>query len=544
VTASKTKRVVFWLLLTVYAAGCLFLCFFFPYNAERLYSAVPPGATLISEHQGLAGRWPEFARSAPARALCSVLGLDQGRHRDWLADPGVAEVVRRLASRNTLLAYVPAFGARRRPAWLLATWAGYQGQFIRMGFYNAHLPGFKKVVLPGGRKALVLDGCRETGGRAVSLAVSEGILLGCLSDDPEALAEIVARVDGGAPLVPSLFKRHAEPLADGPAPDRLWLPLVGSGRCAGGVRCFLTRCEPGGAEGEILAPLDLLNGGRFKWDGASDDVRLWDRTPVRGSEFADASRWLGNSPAALLALPAGALDLIARDREINENIRFVGESVKQVSMVNSPLLAGLCRVSYGGRILGFRTPTLILACRLRDPSLFPQALSDALDVLNARLGWGLIPNTTLVEGHPIVSVSGVKKGIYGRMGEGEHPAFSLLDGWLVCASNGKVLEQLIRESLARGPADPEPGWVDAAASGSGLAIAWAEIPEATKSLSRAVAVYDLMRYAASAERSSGPLREGMGLVLATLENQKSLNTLQARLRSDGREIAVSFRIER
>jgi hypothetical protein len=236
------------------------------------------------------------------------------------------------------------------------------------------------------------------------------------------------------------------------------------------------------------------------------------------------------------------MDFLLERPSADDSVRFVLAAVRQAATDDAPLLLSLCRASYGGRILGFRTPTLILGCRLRDPSSFDKTLSDVLDGLNARLGWGLIPNTTFVHDRPVVSVKGIRKGIYGKMVEGEHPAFSVLDGWLVCASNGKVLGDMIVESRKR-PLNPDqPGWVSIAGPDNGRAVLWADIPAAAKSLARAVAVYDLMWYASSSERSSGPLREGLGIAVEALKSQQSLETLQARIYLDSGEIVVRFRI--
>ena len=531
------------MVLAAYAGLFAYVCLVFPYDAERLYRAVPPNAILISEHENLADRWPELVRGEPARSVWGVLGLKE-QDRSRMTSRGVERIVRRLASRNTVVAYVPELGRQRLPAWIAASWIGLEGQFLRLGLYDSHLADFQAMTLPNGRRALVLEGGEETGLRGLALVVTEGVLLACFSTDPLAIEEVLSRVEGGAVVVPSLFRRRVAPGDEIQAPDRVWFPRLGADRCGAGVKGALTRCGPAGIEGEIHMPLalfDPLTG------PVVPNVRGAEKEAGAASEalsITEAAAWLADAPAVLIAAPFEELGEIFKWPSVHEHVAFVGEVLREAVEDGSPALVCLCRQAYSGRILGFKTPTLVAACRWRDPATFEGALTRVLDGLNARTGWGLIPNVTVVNGCSVVSVQGVKKGIYGTMEDGEPPAFSIVDGWLVCASNGKTLEDLIRK---RGQPTVRPArgeWTDTVKVQDGHSVVWADLPHAVKALTRTVAVYDLMWYARRSKRSSGPIRKGVEAALQALKEMEGMETAQAWTTVEGNSAVTRFRLGR
>jgi hypothetical protein len=181
----------------------------------------------------------------------------------------------------------------------------------------------------------------------------------------------------------------------------------------------------------------------------------------------------------------------------------------------------------------------------------PAALAGAdaaLDRLNARYGWGLIPRQRSAGGWPATVLEPTRGGWYGSLGEGEKPAVAAVREWLILCSNLNALERLLAEPGGAGDAvSAEPGesladpagFITRAAEAADASVYVAVDPEATgRALRNAAAVYSL---AVHRDGDRGELISGMLASEAWLESLRPLGVCYAWLASDGLETHLRLR---
>ena len=193
------RTLAFIFVLLLFVAFSVWRVLWSPYQVEALYAAVPAHAIFVSEHARLAERWPVWSQHPLVRSIVTGLGVEARDAERVARAPGTQALLNRLAPLNTVVAYVPSLGRRGEPAWVLATWVGMQGQLMRWGFYNKLLANFEQRTFSGGRQGWVqehLPGSRSD--QKLSLAVVQGVLIACVSAEPEAVALLMRRVEDRA----------------------------------------------------------------------------------------------------------------------------------------------------------------------------------------------------------------------------------------------------------------------------------------------------------------------------------------------------------
>jgi hypothetical protein len=204
---------------------------------------------------------------------------------------------------------------------------------------------------------------------------------------------------------------------------------------------------------------------------------------------------------------------------------------------SAPAFISLCKTNYGGRLMGLRVPTLLAGVVVRDPSNTLAMVSSAVDVLNARYGWGLIPAKT-GDSTPVIAIEGVTTGSYQRLGPSERPAFTTLGPWLIFGSNVDALRSILADQQATAASTP---WRARIVGADEWAFLWLDLPTARDSLIKSLAVYDLLTYGPAETRHVGA-RGNMNLVAAWIESVQALGTLSADMALRGAEIEASFRL--
>ena len=205
-----TRRRLFWLILLMFIGLSVWWVFYFPYNPQIVYRAIPSDAVLISEHERLAERWQSMALNPIAAKLLGAAGVKEKDLKESAGDSQVAEWVNRLASRHTVVAWVPTIGEGgvRLGAGKLGGGAGanLRRWSALLGLLKGS--GFQKTMVDGGREVWVLhDKKAKPDDPILSVTIAEGVFLACLSKDPFGVRVLVDRIEGGAPLLPEFQER-------------------------------------------------------------------------------------------------------------------------------------------------------------------------------------------------------------------------------------------------------------------------------------------------------------------------------------------------
>jgi hypothetical protein len=518
--ARRTRRSVIWTLLVLFAALCAWWCLYFPFDAARLYRAIPREAVFVGEHERLAERWDEFSRNPLTRTLLVSAGIERQQVDALAEDRTVRDLVRRLGGRDTLVAYVPSLGAGEEPAWVLASWIGGTAQLLRWGLAGRNM---ERVRLDDGRRGWLVETGRK---ERLSLAVSEGVLVGCYSEDPAAVGALLRRMEAGAALRPALADRLREG-GDG-CLDRGWFGATvrHAGRkvpCA--LRYVLSAHDSAGSEGRVrgrMGDVALLP------EGAGGDV---------GARISGLSALVGDAPDLVLAGPCAGLSALLAGPGIPAGVTAVRKRLESVAAPAASFCACLLGGDMSGRILGLRVPTLLLAMQVADAEAAQRAVADALDELNSRYGWSLLPRRVEEGRVSVVVLETGRGGVYASMGPRERPAYAVRDGWLLVASNMDALVKILGgppKAAARAST-----WSAGLGDHPAAAYAWADVEAAGQAARNAMAVYSLALIAQNSPGSEGA-RRGLEDMKDWISTFAPLKTAAFWLASDNGELDLRF----
>ncbi len=492
------RTIAFWALLAVFAATVVWWAFVAPYAPDRVFSSIPANASFVSVHDDLASRWRGVASNQLAGLLVRSVGLEPEAAAALLLDPATEDVVRRFGARRVAIAYVPALGHTRTPAWVVATWIGGQSQRLRWQLKWSRGAGMQVSRDESGRtiwSTRLPDGPRYL---RFSFVLDEGLLLGCLSVDATAARHLGAIADRISPMPsvaalgkPAQVARWLPP--SGQAPDRAWV--------------VVPRLAPDPAFPSTIAiALDGLSsaatGGRLAMDAT-----LPPGPPLPAAHAAELAALLGDSPQAIALLPASLL------RSCAASLASPAIAPIAASLLSSGAIAGpsntaaivLLGDAYGGRLKsvlgpvlggltqGLRVPAVLLAVRVGARAGEAEALMlEALDTVNARYRLGLIPHRIPSAGGDIICIEDTQNTVYGRFALDERVAYAIRSGWLIVGSNMATLQKVLAESDAAATGElRSPRWAAGAASRRAAGYVWVDLDAAGKTVKAALGAYTL-----------------------------------------------------
>ncbi|MCE9613058.1 MAG: hypothetical protein K8T26_02205 [Lentisphaerae bacterium] len=504
------RRLLFSLLVLLFVACFVWRVTWFPYRAEALYAAVPRQALFVSEHVRLAGRWSTWGAHPLVRGMAVSLGMPREEWDRIVAAPGTRQVMDLLAPRDTLTAYAPMLGRQGAPAWIVASWVGMQGQFLRWGVYKSLLVDFEKRRFRDGRQGWQYrDREGALGDQTLQFAVTEGVLLGCLSRDPDAVCALVEQVERGE-AGPAVLVNYPFP-ADEPeaALDRLaYGDLAGAGD--GGVWSGTFTLEPAASASGVL------HGPATQLPGLAGDAG--------GESVSTLAQVLRDTPGVLAMGPVemlGAADVLPG---IGPAVRVLWNQLQSVTPPQGRFFLSLARPAYSGRIMGFKVATLMLGMQLTDAAAAEVAIGGALDAFNGQFNTTLIRRGGGVPGAEtgVTTVESVRRGPLSSLGPGEQLSYAVVDGWLIISSNSDALSRVLAERGAGGT----PAWARELAARRGGAMGWVDLADAADALTKIAAMQDLLAIARGQGREPSVARRRLALAQSWLGELRSMERLR------------------
>jgi hypothetical protein len=469
VTSQQTKtrrfsKLLFFLLLVVAA---VWWSLWFPFDEEKLRRAIPGNSTLIVEIQSPGERWDTIHANPLVTAFLPGASENNARPTAASDTRRIAFLVRWLAPTRALLAYVPEYASSDRPAWVAASWSGHRAQLFRWALGMNLVPGFHAERTNYGHTFWVLRLPDETM-PFLSVDVSDGILMACVSHQRDGVRELIRRMEFHAPPAP-LFRsfagaQHKEvtnliaravlaPAAHAQSPEAMLsakLTAFDADRIAGAAAWHQPALLPlGQPDAKLASALDWLG----------PDVCLTLYIPTTTNRPLN---WLGSSLP-----PVWRTALASLDRTATTN-----------AAVFAALLGGEC----SGRMLGLRVPTVVIGIQCDPATELGDQVRLGLDILNSTYAWGLIPLHREVAGTPMITVEASRPCLLNGMADRERPALTLHKNWLIFCSNADVLERL----LLAGPPPAGGGFRQ-----SHDARLWIDFSRTAQCMRHALAVYEL-----------------------------------------------------
>lgn len=420
------------LLIAAFVAVTVWWCVHVPYRPDRLFRAIPAQATFVSRHMNLRERWDRIYANPLVLSLFMSAGVKPAALKEWAENQEIRRWFNRLAGRDVVVAYVPPRTTHADPAWVVASWLGGDSQRLRWQMAWQRSKEFEPRPPHHGHQYWRVVSRDIEPGIVLTVALVEGMLIGCLADREEAIIEVLDAFDG---LRPSMGQRVSHAVFT-PAhtsrnvEDAVWLDTERMIGLRG------SRKYPLGIEFREISHTSLACRAYFVDTRAPQAKHMGDTSELK-QVLGDAPVWAAGFPLSWLAgereasLPVwqSALLRIARDQQADAAV------------------IALLGKRYAGRIAGISVPAVVAALPLTQPERAPQQMQAALDDINASSRWGLIPYPWMRVGQvSVVVIEGTGQNRYASLAPEEKPAYAVSGSWLFLAAQAAILKTLLEQS--------------------------------------------------------------------------------------------------
>ena len=524
---TRPRRFLFWTLLSVFVASSLIWILSVPERLDRVYEAIPSGATFVSVHERFADEWRSIGKNPFLIDILSASGVSADDIVKISGDPEIARWIDRLASRRTVVAYVPSLGYRQKPAWVIASWIGGQSQRFRwqLQFLKSH------QIRPhhmehGGTIWLVAPRKEQQENQRLSLALADGMILACFSEDPLAVRWVLETADR-YPFHPSVARtkqpeRAIALLAGNPGPHWGWLDVVNPTDSSG--------------TGGILAYAFNFHGsnelrGRIESEWALPEFSADSSV----AQIDSARKFFGESADVMLSLPISWIDTFLRRQEspwahamrdiLNAGVESGNRRMFLALMdrAHSGRLKGPLGDTLAALVKGLRVPTLIAGWQTEATKPLHTGVANALERLNAAYDLGLVARTADESAARIALIEGTRDNFYGKFEPEEQACAASFHGWTALSTHSGSLRKLMKKSPHTEPS-AGPDWQSACRDPETAAFAWVDIPAASRTLKDALAVATLALMAANSP-SDSIIRDEVAKLRSWLSALDSFQTL-------------------
>jgi len=224
---------------------------------------------------------------------------------------------------------------------------------------------------------------------------------------------------------------------------------------------------------------------------------------------------LGPLSGGLVLAPTSILNSLLAQGSAKEAGALYRETVLPRLDPAGVIAVGLLRDTYSGRLLGIKTPSLVLAVKTVSELNLATLLPPLLDRWNAGLGVSLLARESGGEGFFIIDEA--RNGIYSSMKASEKPALWQSGSWLFIASNLAAAREVSR-AMEQPAERPQGDWWETAGAAPSLVHAWFDFVAAGLAVRKLTALHAIVQIA-QGERS-GPavvLMERTGRAVSALE---------------------------
>ncbi len=480
------KRILTLLLLVAAVGAAVWWVGYIPYDPLAIYRPLPANATLVGRHLRLPERWPDVLANPLAQALLRTAGVAPEDAADLVADEESFRWFQQLAGREGTLAYLPSPHGGDDAAWIAVSHLGGRSQKLRWQLALFRVPGFTRIQTFPGRAAWRVATPDLDPRQVLTIAFGEGILMACLSPDPYAIEAMLAAYDGRSQRLLEREPAFAEFAAqdDRSVPDRFW------------IRDRSPLADPRAPGITVAVPRLTADALTLVAATAGLDVLPDDRLPT--PELTTLARRVGQAPCLGAAVSREALLRVATQTDLPRTERHVLRMILDVMTADRLILVGMDgemggRLAWGAirtlGLAGLRVPTLLLATPTPDAADAHAAIQRVLDASNARYKAAFILNPVSSPAGPIyVLASAGGNEWVDELAPADRPAYAVLDGWLLAASNLAALQKVVTQA----PVDAMPEWAEALA-GPGALTAWVDLARSGKVARDAIATWSMVQ---------------------------------------------------
>lgn len=489
----KNRRFIFWSLLALVLGATIWWILYVPYHPDRVFTAIPANASVISVHENLAGEWDQVFTNPLLRKALAEAGVADTNVAELADDRDIRSWTERLASDRSVIAYVPSLGTTHSPAIVAASWIGNQSRLLRWQVAFIRSRDLVPVKLDEGRITVWLTRTKfGKTGMKLSLALSEGLVLACISTDPVGVRALLESAEH--------FPNHRS-IADTGHHATARALLSGSPRHWGWIE---TSHSP------LAFRLDL-EAQRLALDAVGPSP-LPAAPPLNSiSAMKDASDLLATTSDLAVILPArwipalipteGSPLCLAIAREWTDTTNLPADALALIALLDGKhhgrLKGPLPSAARALAGKGVKTPTLLVGLNIPNSDDGESRMRHLIEQVNSRYGLALATRRDESGSAPrLTAIESVSGGIYGQFKNDEQLAYSVSGKWLILGSNAGALRHLLSE-----PKVSQPRWD----SGASCALFRGNLDGIGSTLRNALGVAKLATMMDSSEKSKQTL---------------------------------------
>lgn len=514
---NTSRRLVFWLILIISLIISVWWIFYVPYRPDRVFGAIPATATVVSVNENLAGEWDAVFTNPLLLRAVKAAEVEESAITKLKSNKVVRKWTEKLAADRTIIAYVAALGPEQKPALVAASWIGNQSRLLRWQMAWIKTRDLIPVNLDGGNLKIWLSNTKfgKTDLR-LSLALSEGLVLACISEDPIGVRTLLEAAEA-YPFRHTLAERDRPALARG--------LLKGHPRHWGWLEA---KNKPVAFEFELKPKSLCLNLSGLESLPVSAPLK-----DAAGSETA--MNFIGNTSDLAALLPLSWVnEFLPRDPSLLL-IKTVQEFANSTDApTNALAFVALLDQDHYGRVRGpmnktmkalmskgVKVPTLLAGLQVKSDAEADKRINQMLAKLNSQYGLELVAGPFEPEsGLRMTSIQDARKSFYGSFELQERVAYAARGNWLILASNGSILKKI----LSQPPREGKSEWT-LDATEMPAATAWANLNGIAQTLKNAVAIAKLGTMLDSSEKSQSrrTILDQAGLATAVLRELDQAN---------------------
>jgi len=511
---------------------------YLPRDAEAVYRTVPAGASVITVHELLADRWDSIANSGVAAGVLNSIGINKKEIDSYMAVPGNRRWFKRLANETTVFAYVPELGRTRSKALVFSSWAGRHGRFLRWLVMLHLVDGVERTGMYAGRPIWTVQTPVWTD-LNLSMTICDGVLAGCLSSESNSVTHLIDAYDGlNGPR--SILSANALPdiaaLWTEPEPDRGWFRAVP---------------EIGLASHSFALAADSPKRCLLRFRG---NYELSHAPPKLGSDIVSVpGRLLGEIPEVVVFMPSRYVaDIMGSGRNppwsiiCSQTIRLNAgpdPNTAFIAMFGEDYRARLTSIipeDYRGMVKNVPIPGLLFGVQIKNQAHAQGVVERALDLLNARCRFGVIPREVLVGDIVVTAIEGTGIDLYSRFPLEERVAYAFCDDWFLVCNSMDVLSRLLTRYQQTRSADEAltSQWMTSLMAEPAQVFVWTDVDSAGVTLNDALGLWLLL----SSSPREWQLREQLKLAMDWVETARLIETISLHAFTDGPVTRANARI--
>ncbi len=487
----RPKRLLTLALLAAAIAAATWWAGYVPYDPMAIYRPIPATASLVGRHLVLPDRWGEWQGNPLAQAVIRTIGLDPAAAARLATDPESQRWFRKLAGREGTVAFLPG-RVGGAPAWMAVSHLGGESQKLRWQLILFRLPGFVRMKEFPGRSVWEVKARDLAPGQRLVIAFGEGVIMACLSENRMAIAEALAAYDGNLPRLIDAEPAFANFAGgdDRSVPDRFWIRDDSE---------FAAADFPG-----VVVEVPTFRADALALSAATAGLAMVPKERASSVDPDGLARLLGDAPCVAAAVSRPALLALLTQLDLLPDVRHALRMVLDVATADR-LVAVAMDGDMGGRLAwgairklglaGFRVPTLLLATPAPNAGETAAAIQRVLDASNARYRGAFILQPVSVPPFTIyVLASAGGDEWVDDLSLANRPAYAILDGWLLAASNLAALQKLAQAAAEGRRAAHTPAWARDLAQPT-AAAAWLDLERSQRVAQSAVGYAKLAQLA-------------------------------------------------